>query len=88
MYLIKKSAPYGSKGVLRYNHYSSDTKWGPGIISLRIIPSGCHDYIAQLSITWDPEIRYACNQFIYGIVYDIKYSLIIGSHNNWIIMNF
>ena len=31
------------------------------------------------------KIKYACNQTKYGRVYYFKYSLTLGSHNNWTI---
>ena len=83
-----KPAPYGSKGVIKQYNYRSDTRLGPGIVSIRIIPCSCHVCTTKLSLPWGSTIKEACNQPIYGRVYNCKYSLIIGSHNNCIIMNF
>ena len=83
-----KLAPYGSKGVLRHCHYRSDQKIGPGIVLIRIITCSCHACTTKLCFTWYYTIKEAYNQQIYGIVYNCKYSLILGSHNNWVIMNF
>ena len=81
-----KKSPYGRKGVLRHFHYRSDPKLGPGIFYLRIFTYSYHYCITQLFLTGGHKIKTACNQPIYGVVYDSKFSLIIGSHNNWIIL--
>ena len=83
-----KTAPYGIKDVLIHYHYRSDPKVGPDIVALRKIPCSCHACIIQLSLPWDSKIKYACNHPRHGRVNDEKYSLIIGFHNIWIIMNF
>ena len=51
--IIGKTYPYGTKGILRHYHYRSDTKLGPGIVSVRIIPCNCRDCINILSLSWD-----------------------------------
>ena len=82
-----KSYPYWSKVVLIHYHYRPDTKLGPGIVAIRIIPCSCLACKTRLSIPWSYIIKYACNQPIYGRVYDCKYSIIPLSRNNCIIMN-
>ena len=83
-----KTSPYYRNGVLRHFHYRSDPKLGPGIVYLRIITCSCHYCITQLYLTWGSKIKSACNQPRYGVVYDCKYSQILGYHNNWIIIIF
>ena len=82
-----KTSPYGRKGVLRHFYYGSDPKLGPGIVYIRIITCSCHYCITLLSLTWGSKIKTACYQPRYGVVYDCKYSLLLGSHFNWIIIN-
>ena len=67
-----KSAPYGSKDVLRYYHYMSDPKLGPGIVSIRIIVCICNVCTTKLSLPWDSKIKEACNQPRYGRVYNFQ----------------
>ena len=83
-----KTSPYGIKVVLRHYHFRSDTKLGPGVVALRIIPYSCHYFTQQLSLPWDYKIKYACYKKIYGRVYYCKYSIILGYLNNGIIINF
>ena len=52
------------------------------------MPCSFHVFSTQLSLRWYSKIKYACCQPIFGRVYDCKYSLILLSFNNWIILNF
>ena len=83
-----KTAPYRSKGVLRNYHSRSDPKLVQVVISVVIIPFSFQACTTQLSLSWDSKIKDTCNQPIYVIVYGCKYSLMLGYHYNWIIMNF
>ena len=83
-----KTAPYKSKGVLRRYNYRSDPKLAQKFVDIRMITCSCHTCTTTLCLSWDYKIKYARNQPRYERVYDCKYSLIIGSHNNWIIINF
>ena len=83
-----KTSPYLIKGVLRHFHCRSDPKFGPGVVYHRRITYSFHYYITQLSLPWGSKIKAACNHPRYGIVYDCKYSLILVSNNNWILINF
>ena len=82
-----KPPPYGSKGILRHYHYRSDPKLGLGIVAVIIIPCSCHAFTTILSLLRDSKIKEPFNHPRYGRVYNYKQYLIIGSHNNWIIMN-
>ena len=82
-----KPSPYGSKGVLIHYHYSSDPKLGLGIVTIRRITYTFHDCRTILYLTRDYKIKEAFNQPKYGRVYNCKYSIFFGSHNNWIVMN-
>ena len=84
---IVKTAPCGSKVILRHYHYRSDTKLGPIIIDIGRTPFICHACITQY-LPWYSKIIDACNQPRYGRVYNQKYSKISGSHNNWILIVF
>ena len=66
----EKTAPYGSKGVLRHYHYRSHLKLGQGAVSVRRIPCGCQACTTQLSLPWNSKIKDACNQAKYERVYD------------------
>ena len=83
-----KTAPYGSKGVLRHRNYRSDPKLGSCIVEIRRIPYSFHTCTIILSLSWDYTIKEKFNHTRYGRLYNCKYYLVIGSHNNWIIMNF
>ena len=83
-----ETSPYGSKGILRHNHYWSDPKLGPGIVAIIIIPCSCHACTTILSLSWDSKTKEEVNQPRYGRVYNCKYSQIIGCYNNWIIIDF
>ena len=48
----------------------------------------CHSCTTILSLPWDLKTKESINQPRYGRVYNCEYYLIIGSHNNWIILNF
>ena len=48
-----KILPYGSKGILRHDYYSSDPKLGPVVVSIRIIPCSFHAFTTILSLYWD-----------------------------------
>ena len=82
-----KTYPYGSKVILRHYNFQSDPKLGPGIVVIRRIPYNCHASTTILYLSWDSKIKEAVNQPRYGIVYNWKYSQILGFHNNWIIIN-
>ena len=86
--IIGKTASYGSKFVLRQYHYMSDIKLVPRFVSLKIISCSYHACKTQLYMTWGYKIKDAYNHPIYGRVYGRKYFIILGSQNNWIIMNF
>ena len=86
--IIGKTAPYGSKVVLRHYHYGLGKKLVPGLVSLKIISCRYHACTTQLYLTWGYKIKYACNHPICGRIYGRKYFIIFGSQNNWIIMNF
>ena len=83
-----KTSPNGSKGFLRHYHYWSDLKLGPGLVEIRIIPCSCHACTTALSLSWNSKIKEAVNQYRYDIVYNFKYSQILGCHNKWILMDF
>ena len=76
------------KCVLRHYHYRSYSKLGLGVVSSRKISCSFHACTTQLFLPWDYKIKDACYQPIYGRVYYCKCYIILGSHNNWIIMNF
>ena len=80
--------PYSSKGILRHYHYRSDPKLGPGIVAIRRIKCICHDCTAILPLSWYSKTKESFNQPRYGILYNCKYSQIIGCHNNCILMFF
>ena len=86
--LNRKLSLHGSKGVLRHYHYRSDTKIGPGIFVTRRITFSFQACTIKLSLPRKSTIKDTRNQTKYRKVYDCKYSLVIGSHNNWIIINF
>ena len=52
-----KSSPYINKGILRHYNYQSDTKLGPFIVAIRIIPCSCHDFTTILSLSWYSKIK-------------------------------
>ena len=83
-----KKSPYASKGILRHYHYWSDPRLCPGIVSIIRIPCSFQACTTILSLSWDPKIKEAVNQYRYGRLYDCKYSQIIGCQNNWILMIF
>ena len=83
-----KSDPYGIKDFIRNYHYRSYPKLNPGIVSFRITPCGFHACTKKLSLPWNYKIKDECNYPRYGRVYDWKLSLILGYHNNWIIIYF
>ena len=66
----------------------ADPKLGQWVISIRIIICSYHDYTTKLYLPWYPKIEDECNYPIYARFFDCKYYLIIGYHNNWIIVNF
>ena len=80
--------PYESKGILIHYHYRYDTKLGPGIFGIRIIPCSFYAYTAILSLSWDPKIKESVNHPRYGRVYNCRCSQILVCHHNWILMNF
>ena len=80
------SSPYGIKDIIWYYHYWSDSKLGPGIVVIRIIPCIFHACTKIWSLSWESKIRSAVNQPRTGIVYYCKYSQSIGCYTNWIIM--
>ena len=84
----REKYPYVRKGFLRNYHYWDDPKLYQGGVDSRTIPWCCYDCTTQLYLTWDPKIKYACNNPRYGKIFNCKYSPIIRSHNNWFIMNF
>ena len=66
----------------------SDIILGPVVVALRIIPCCYDDCTPYLSLPWESKVKYACNQKIYGIIYDCKYSIIFLSKNTRIIIKF
>ena len=64
--IIGKTAPYGSKVVLRHYHYMSDPKLVPGFVSLKIISCSYHACKTQLYMTWGYKIKDEYNHPIYG----------------------
>ena len=58
-----------------------------GIVLIIIIPCSFHDFKKTLPLPWYSTVKGAFNHPRYGRVYNYKQYLIIGSHNNWIIMN-
>ena len=62
--------------------------WGLYIIYIRTITFSFHACATKLSLPWVSRINHACNHSRYGWAYNFKYSLIIGSHNNWVIINY
>ena len=83
-----KILPYGSKGILKHYCYWSDLKLGPAIVTIRRITCSCHDCTTMLSLYWDLKTKETFNHRRYGIVYNCKYSQVIGCCNNWILMHF
>ena len=65
----------------------SDHNLGPGIVSITRIPCSYNDCTTKSSVTWDSINEHVCNQPSYGRAYAYNYSLIIGCHNNCIIMH-
>ena len=47
-----KSSTYGSNGVLKNSHSSSDPKLGPGTVATIIITCSCHTCKRVLSLYW------------------------------------
>ena len=86
--LINGKTPYEIKGVLINYHYRYDPKLCQEVVALRLFSWNCHACTTKVSLPWDTKIKYACNKTRYGRVYDCNYYLIIGSQNNWIIMDF
>ena len=87
-FIIGKPAPCRIKDILRHYNYRSYSKIGPVITATRRILCSWHACTTKSSLPGDYKTKDACNQLIYRIVYNYKYFLIIGSHNNWVIMNF
>ena len=59
-----------------------------GIIAIRTITCSCQDCTTVSSLSWDSKTKEVVNQPRYGIVYNCKYSQILGYQNNCIIMIF
>ena len=68
--IIGKTAPYGSKVVLRHYHYMSDPKLVPGFVSLKIISCSYHACKTQLYMTWGYKIKDAYNHPRYGKIFN------------------
>ena len=58
------------------------------MFSTRRTPCICHACSTKLYIPWDSTTKEAYIQPRYGKVNNFKYSKILGSHNNWVIMKF
>ena len=80
--------PYGRKFLIRDYSYRVDPKLGKGVVSVKIIPYVFHSCQKQLFIPWGPKIKYLCNKSRYTRALICKYSQIMVSYNNWIILNF
>ena len=83
-----KALPYASKIIIKHYHYRSDPKLSLMVVAIRIIPCSCHACKTILSISWYSKITEAVNQPKNGRVYHLKYSQIIGCHNNCILILF
>ena len=83
-----KTAPYVSKGIIRHHHYKSYLNLGRGVVDIRRITWRFLACKTQSSLPCDTKTKNAYNQPRYGRVYDLKYYLLIGYNNNWIITNF
>ena len=83
-----KSYAYVSKGVLRNYHYRSEIKFVQGVVAIRCMTRSYSAYTTILPLPWDSTTEEAFKQKIYCRVYNCTYFLIIGSPNNWIILNF
>ena len=81
-----KTSTYERKGIIRHYHHWSDTKLGPGIVDIRILPCSCRACTAILSLSWYPKTKEEVNQSRYRRVYDCKYSHVLGCHNNCILI--
>ena len=51
-----KRYPYVTKGILRHDHYSSDTKIGTSIVAIRRITYSYHAWKTIVSISCDSNI--------------------------------
>ena len=55
--IMGKIFPYGRKGILRHNHYRSDTKLGSVIVAIIIIPCSWNARTTISSLSWDSIIK-------------------------------
>ena len=65
-----------------------DTKLGQVVVYTKIISFSCQYCTTKLSLPWDHKTKDVCDNTIYGRVSNCKLSPILGSRNNWVIMNF
>ena len=74
--------------VLGNYNYRYDPKLGQRFVAIIITPCSCNDFTTHIYLPWDTKIEDACNKPRHGRVFNWNSYLIIGSHNNCIIMNF
>ena len=78
--------PHGARGLIKHNHLQFDTKLGHGICEIRRIPCDCVGCTSILDKPWIYGIT-STKQAHYKPVTNCTYWPVLGSYNNWNIIN-
>ena len=81
-FLGPQKKPHGVYGLGKHYHMCFDPKLGHGMCEIRHIPCACNPCTSMLEQSWDPGMQEQKNPH-YQPVKDFTYWPVLGSFNNW-----